>query len=196
MPSEPHGSISVPGTTNAFNTSENATGETPLTKLTGYHYPSQSRMAADFLKRRWNAMTEPGGSNSMEQIAAARRIFDANGAQCAQLCVANALDVINAQQKHSQGVNVSNFHLHAFRKLLHDHETSLHPQNVMETFAAASDGQPMVDCEMHVIKLFSCASNGDVDLFWAYGRRIPELEDVVVPDPWLQQPILPCAFIV
>ena len=196
MPLEPHASISLPATTNAFNASESSPGEAPLNKLTGYHYPSQSRMAADFLKRRWNAMTEPAGSNSMEQIAAARRIFDANGAQCAQLCVANALDVINAQQRHSQGVNVSNFHLHAFRKLLHDHETSLHPQNVMETFAAASDGQPMVDCEMHVTKLFFCASKGNVDLFWAYRGRILDLNDVVVPDPWTQQPTLPCAFIV
>ena len=42
----------------------------------------------------------------------------------AQLCVMNLLDVITAQQKQTGAVRVSNYHVHMFGRLLHEHETS------------------------------------------------------------------------
>lgn len=196
LPATPTVSVSMPKTDNALASHSSSPNRSSLTMLMGYQYPSQSRMAADFLRRRWNSYKEPAGQSPTEQLDILKRVFKVNGAQCAQLCVANLLDVISLQQRHSGTINVSNYFVHEFRKLLNDNETSLHPQNVLETFAKANSGQPLVDCEMHVTPLFSRASAPDVELFWAYSRRILELSDVVVPDPWLQQPRLPHPFIV
>ena len=189
-----HTTLATPPTTNALPADD--TPASALSSLVGFQYPSQARMAKDFVTRKWRTLKPPCGSTPSEQVAIARSAFRGSGAQCAQLCVMNLLDVITAQQKQTGAVRVSNYHVHMLRRLLHEHESSLHPQHVLDTFAAASDGQPGVDCDMAVCRLFSRASDPDVVLFWAFGSRIADLADVVVPDPWLQQPSLPHAFLV
>lgn len=163
-------------------------------KMLGWKYPASWKMATDFVNRSWRSYQDLTAPSVDADMVTQHKAFEQTGAQCAQLSVCILLQVLDNDRRLGGSLNVSNYHVNALRRLLHDNGTSLHPQNVLEVFTMVSDGQPGIDCDQMVHKLFQRASLANVEMRWCHGGVIKNVEDIVVPDPWQYCPALPTPF--